>query len=342
MPVIPLFKVDSKLLGIFTFTLPLAILFFARALGGLTGGSISVANAYLADITAEKDRNKNYGKMTISLNLGYIVGPALAGILSITHYRYAAPVLSAIIISFIGTIFILYYVPESKQCILEGSEDSRNLRKFFGYEMKVCRTTRERKKPSFREVWKLQNIPYMFILYFLIFLSYNIFYASFPLYAIATLDWNILQLSIYFTVLSVLLIIVEGPVLSRASKRHSDATLITFGNLMIGTNFLLLISGNLFLIYLSTVFFALGEGLMWPSFLSLLSKIAGTKYQGTVQGSASSFGSLASIIGLIFGGLLYEVLEGRSFLIAGLVIYIVFLLNFRLKGFEKEINIKEN
>jgi hypothetical protein len=58
---------------------------------------------------------------------------------------------------------------------------------------------------------------------------------------------------------------------------------------------------------------------MWPSVLSLLSKIAGTKYQGTEQGSASSFGSLACIMGLIFGGLLYEVLEGRSFLIAGLV-----------------------
>jgi MFS family permease len=135
---------------------------------------------------------------------------------------------------------------------------------------------------------------------------------------------------------------VEGPVLSRASKRYSDATLITFGNLMIGTNFLLLIFGNFFLIYLSTVFFALGEGLMWPSFLSLLLKIAGTKYQGTVQGTASSFGSLASIIGLIFGGVLYGVFEGRSFLIAGLVIYIVFLLNFRLKDFEKEVNIKDN
>ena len=106
---------------------------------------------------------------------------------------------------------------------------------------------------------------------------------------------------------------------------------------MLGTNFLLLIPGNLFLTYLATGFFALGDGLMWPSFLSLLSKTAGKDYQGTVQGFASSFGGLASIAGLILGGLLYEVLAGSSFLIAGIVIYIVFLLNFRLKHFEKEI-----
>ncbi|HWQ44583.1 MAG TPA: MFS transporter, partial [Methanosarcina barkeri] len=145
------------------------------------------------------------------------------------------------------------------------------------------------------------------------------------------------QMGVYFTVLSALLVIVQGTVLPRASKRYSDATLIIFGSLMLGTNFLLLIPGNLLLTYLSTGFFALGDGLMWPSFLSLLSKIAGRKFQGTVQGLASSFGGLASITGLILGGLLYELLAGASFLIAGLVIYAVFLLNFRLRHFEEEI-----
>jgi MFS transporter, DHA1 family, tetracycline resistance protein len=106
---------------------------------------------------------------------------------------------------------------------------------------------------------------------------------------------------------------------------------------MLGTNFLLLISGDFFLTYLAIVFFALGDGLMTPSFLSLLLKIAGRRYQGTVQGFASSSGSLASIFGLILGGLLYEVLDGSAFLIAGLVIYTAFLLNFRLRRFEKEV-----
>ena len=159
----PLFKVNSNILGSFTFTLPLAIIFFARAFDGLTGGNISVANAYLADITAEKDRNRNFGKMSISSNLGFIVGPVLAGILSVTQYGYAAPVLGAILISLIGTLLILFYIPENKQCSLEEPADSENTRKFFGYEIKECRTTTretgETGKPAFREVLRIPNIP---------------------------------------------------------------------------------------------------------------------------------------------------------------------------------------
>lgn len=338
LPVSTIFNVDSEVLGAFTFTLPLAVLFFARAFDGLTGGNVSVANAYLADITEEKDRNRNFGKMSISSNLGFIVGPALAGVLSVTEYGEAAPVLGAVVISLIGTAVIMYYIPESRECSLEGPADSEDIRKVFGYEIKECGTAREKTgKPSFREVSKLPNIPYMLGLYFLIFLGFNIFYTSFPLHAIAALGWGIAEMGIYFTVLSCLLIIVQGSILPRLSKRYSDASLIIFGSLMLGTNFLLLIPGNIFLTYLATGFFAMGDGLMWPSFLSLLSKIAGRNYQGTVQGFASSFGGLASITGLILGGLLYEMFAGRAFLLAGMVIYTVFLLNFRLRRFEKEI-----
>lgn len=337
LPVVTLFQVDSEVLGAFTFTLPLAVLFFARAFDGLTGGNVSVANAYLADITEEKDRNRNFGKMSISSNLGFIVGPALAGFLSITAYGEAAPVIGAVVISLIGTILIVIYIPESRECSLEGPADSEGIQKVFGYEIKECRTLRETEKPSFREVLNLPNIPYMLVLYFLIFLGFNIFYTAFPLHAIAVLNWSIAEMGVYFTVLSGLLIIVQGSILPRLSKRYSDASLIIFGSLMLGTNFLLLIPGNLFLTYLATGFFAMGDGLMWPSFLSLLSKIAGKNYQGTVQGFASSFGGLASITGLILGGLLYEMLAGRAFLLAGMVIYTVFLFNFRLRRFEKEL-----
>jgi MFS family permease len=75
------------------------VLFLARALDGLSGGNVSVANAYLADITTERDRSRNFGKMSISENLGFIVGPALGGILSVTVYGDVAPVLGAIVIS---------------------------------------------------------------------------------------------------------------------------------------------------------------------------------------------------------------------------------------------------
>jgi hypothetical protein len=64
--------------------------------------------------------------------------------------------------------------------------------------------------------------------------------------------------------------------------------------------------------------------------MSILSKRAGTFYQGAVQGVASSFASLASIIGLTTGGLLYNLIEGTTFLISAVVIFTVFILSFRL------------
>jgi DHA1 family tetracycline resistance protein-like MFS transporter len=81
-----IFSVNSALLGTFVLTLPLLVLFFARSIDGITGGNISVANAYLADISSDENRSKNFGKMAISSNLGFIVGPALAGILGSTVY----------------------------------------------------------------------------------------------------------------------------------------------------------------------------------------------------------------------------------------------------------------
>jgi MFS family permease len=129
LPVVSLFKIDSRVLGAFTVTPPLAVLFLARALDGLSGGNVSVANAYLADITTERDRSRNFGKMSISENLGFIVGPALGGILSVTVYGDVAPVLGAIVISLIGTLLIMFYVPESKECALERPEEAEKMRK---------------------------------------------------------------------------------------------------------------------------------------------------------------------------------------------------------------------
>ena len=75
------FGLDTLLFGTFTMSLPLLVLFLARAIDGITGGNISVANAYLADISSEKSRSGNFGKMAMSSNLGFILGPAIAGIL---------------------------------------------------------------------------------------------------------------------------------------------------------------------------------------------------------------------------------------------------------------------
>jgi DHA1 family tetracycline resistance protein-like MFS transporter len=99
-------SVNSSLFGTFVLTLPLVVLFFARLIDGITGGNISVANAYLADVSSNENRSKNFGKMTISSNLGFIVGPALAALLGSTIFGNILPVIAALILSLVTLIVI--------------------------------------------------------------------------------------------------------------------------------------------------------------------------------------------------------------------------------------------
>jgi len=107
---------------------------------------------------------------------------------------------------------------------------------------------------------------------------------------------------------------------------------VTAGGLILGTNFILMLSSDTALIYGAAALFALGNGIMWPSILSLLSKAAGSDFQGAVQGIAGSLGGVASIIGLIVGGLLYERVGGLTFAVSAGLIYVSALLSLGLLG----------
>ena len=84
------------------------------------------------------------------------------------------------------------------------------------------------------------------------------------------------------------------------------------------------------MVYFAVILFAVGNGLMWPSFMSILSKRAGKVHQGSVQGVAGSIGGLASIVGLTLGGFLYTLLCAVTFLISAGVIFAVFVVSFHL------------
>ena len=303
-------KIDSSLIGNFSISLALIFLFLARALDGLTGGNISVANAYLSDISTDKNRNSNFGKMGMSSSLGFIIGPALAGILGVTRYKEIIPVLAATFISFVALYLILYKLPESK---------------FNSTEAEA-----KKAKVHLSSVLKIENVQFMVIIYFLTFLGFNFFYAAFPLHALKTLKWSPFELGIFFSFLSAIMILVQGPILKRISAIYSEAILIVFGSFFLFVNFILMAIGNISLIYVAAIFFALGNGIMWPSYLSLLSKVGGDENQGAVQGLANSSGSFASIVGLIFGGYLYGNVGTATFFMAAIVLFFIFILSFRL------------
>ena len=330
LPVNSLFSIHSTIIGSFVITLPLAALFLSRAIDGLTGGNVSVADAYVADVSSNENRSKNFGKMAISSNLGFIVGPALAGILGATVYGEVLPVLAALILSLVVLVVIVFTLKETKCSILMEIPEKKHIGRVFSFESKECYKTANPTRLKFRDVFKLKHISFLLILYFLIFLGFNIFYTSFPIHAVDALGWTVTQLGIFYAVLSGIMVLVQGPILRKALKRFSEEQLVIIGSVILATNFILLVSSNIILVYGAAVLFAFGNGLMWPSVMSILSNRAGIVYQGTVQGVANSFGSLASIIGLIMGGLFYNMLGATTFLISAGVIFIVFIMSFRL------------
>lgn len=330
--------IDNALLGTFVISVPLLVLFLARAIDGITGGNISVANAYLSDISSNENRSTNFGKMAVSQNLGFIVGPALAGILGGTVYGAILPVSAALILSLLTIIVITFRLKESKSGppkILIHEEGT--IRKVFAQECKDCFHNENPKKLKFRDVFKLKHIPYLLVLYFLIFLGFNIYYASFPIHAAIGLKWSVTQLGIFYAILSGIMVVVQGPVLRKALKKFSEQKLVIIGSVILGTNFILFMSSSTFVIYGAVILFALGNGLMWPSFMSIISKSAGTDLQGAVQGVAGSIGSLASIIGLILGGTLYNLIGATTFLVSAGIIFTVFIMSFRLLNDNKSI-----
>jgi MFS transporter, DHA1 family, tetracycline resistance protein len=325
------FSINLISFGTIVVVVPLLFIFFARAIDGITGGNISVANAYLSDISSDENRSKNFGKMAISSNLGFILGPALAGILAGTVYGAILPVLAALLLSLVTLFVIGFLLRESRtksNPIVIPEEGT--IRKIFAQECKDCYEPVSPIKPKFRDVFKLKHISFLLVLYFLIFLGFNVYYASFPTHAASELKWSVTQLGIFYAVLSGIMVFIQGPVLRKALKKFSEEKLVILGSIILATNFVLFFSNNIISISLAVVLFALGNGLMWPSFMSILSKRAGTVLQGAVQGVAGSVGGLASIIGLIAGGVLYNLIGGATFLISAAVIFSVFVMSFRL------------
>lgn len=172
-------------------------------------------------------------------------------------------------------------------------------------------------------VFRIEGVLSLCLIYFLIFFAFNTYYTAFPVHVVEEFRWSIGQIGYFFSALSLLMIFVQGPLLQAIAKKTSETPLVLAGSFLLIFNFGLLIINAEWAVYSSIVFFALGNGLMWPSFLSLLSRKGTEENQGQIQGVASSFGSLASIAGLIVGGTGYIFMGANTFAISVLSILTV-------------------
>ena len=332
LPVTPLVAVDSSFAGAFTITVPLTILFFARALDGITGGNVSVANAYMADITEESKRSTNFGKMAVSGNLGFILGPAIAGALGATAWGEVPPVVAALLISVVASLLIAFKLPESNNCVLEVDPEQTTVRKVMGQEQKECYELKATAKLTMAQILQLPSIRLLLTLYFLVFLAFNFFYIAFPVHAATQLEWSLTDTGIFFSTMGLLMVLVQGPVLKRVSKIWSDRTLVVGGSVLLAASFLFFTMGEAKTwVYAGTALLALGNGVMWPSLMAIISMATDHEVQGAVQGVASSSGAVASILGLVIGGLLYGILGAGVFLLSAAITLVVVVMSLGIR-----------
>jgi MFS family permease len=193
-------------------------------------------------------------------------------------------------------------------------------------------TPKQQSKLSFRDALRITGIPLLMAIYFVFYFAFSLFVAAIPLYAVEILHWSVTETGVFFTVLSIVIVVTEGPILSVLNKRVSAEALVTIGTFIIMLSYLALLIPNPVLAYSCAVLYALGNGLMWPSFLSLLADHAGEEHQGYIQGIGNSVGSLASIIGLLLGGLLFRPLGQQIFWLPAALVLTVALMSFGLTG----------
>lgn len=321
-----LLHIDSTWMGTFTLTIPLMMLFLARSVDGISGGSISVANAYAADITPKDKRSESFGRLAASSNLGYIVGPAMAAVLGGTFLGYELPILGAVGVAVLGVVMIVVALPESKPSVWRSDPASHGAYKVFGQEHKSCSSQQDPISLSTKAMLQIHGIPVIMAVYFLVTLAFSFFYVAFPYYVLKKLNWTVSNSGIFFSVMSLFMVITQGPVLKYASNICSPQMLMTGGSVVLGTSFLFYTSDVDWLLYLGALLMALGNGVMWPSVTTILAKYAGDN-QGAVQGFAGSVGAFASIVGLLASGCLYNSLGTWVFVLAAGMVSITTLMS---------------
>ncbi len=332
LPITELWSQDSDFTGSYVMTLPLICIFIARMFDGFTGGNISVANAYMSDISTDENRSKNFGKMGASTSLGFVIGPAFAGLLASTAMGEVLPLIIATFISLVAIFVINYRLKESNPRTVDtGGISFKNFRRFFQVEHKDCYTEgteneQEETKSGWREILSISGIPLLYLIYFLTFLAFSLFYAGLPIYANTHLNWTSGDLGIFLAYFSLIMVIAQRPVLNWLSSKTSSINLVLLGSVFLSLGFLLLYKEDVIILYSAATLMAFGNGIMWASFMALLSSTGSQSKQGAIQGYGSSMGSVASMLGLIIGGILFESISTLVFLIGGGLFMIIVIL----------------
>jgi len=282
-------------------------LFIARGFAGAAGGSISTAQAYIADVTTPQDRAKGMGLIGAAFGLGFILGPAIGGLLAgesqwighhlggapgafIAAHRLAAPMFFAAGLTTLNVIAAAVRLPES-----------------LSPEMR--RLARGKRAPRLRALMTALSRPHLgslITVFFLATAGFSMMEATFALLAERRMGLTEKEVGGVFAFIGVIAVIIQGGLIGRLTRRFGEWRLLPTGLGFVSLGLLGLAFAQAWPgLLLAGAILSLGNALTAPSTNALISRTAAAHEQGGTLGLSQSAGALARIIGPSIGGALF-------------------------------------
>jgi DHA1 family tetracycline resistance protein-like MFS transporter len=293
----------------------ITMLFLARIVDGLSGGNISTARAYVADVTEPKDRARAYGLIGAAFGLGFIMGPALSGVLA--KISYTAPVWAAAALTLVALLMAWLWLPETVH------------RQAAGTGMPFRNLAAMMRRPGLRRMLWID-----FIYWF----AFAIFQTTFALFMARRFGFGVSQTGYYFAAFGVLGAVVQGLLIRPIVHRLGDKP--TF---MLGLAFTALglvsatVAPSVIALTIALVPMAFGIGFGHPTISALVSRAGRRDEQGRVQGAAGAMESLGRAIGPVWGNAaLQRYGEAMPYLSAAVCLALTLVLSFSYSVPESE------
>jgi len=264
------------------------LLFASRMLAGLAGGNLSVAQAYIADVTDAKNRAKGLGLVGAAFGLGFIIGPATGGFLS--QWGYGVPSFVAAGLAFINLILVAAWLPESL------TPERR------------AQIPEKRPGLTFSALDAALKRPFsgsLLITRFFFGLAFSLFQTIFALYALKKFQLDARDTGLILTYVGVLAVFVQGFLIGRLTQRFREDLLIAVSVVVMAVSLLgwAIVPSVLWLMIILTPI-AMAGGILNTVLASTLTKAVQTQEVGGILGLSASIESLTRVIAPTLGGAL--------------------------------------
>ncbi len=283
------------------------VLFLGRIIDGLTAGNISALFAYIADSTEPSERTRWFGYLGGAIGVGFMIGPAIGGLLGTTSI--SLPFYLTAAITFVSILGVYFLLPESLAPEKRTKQFSiKNLNTFA----------------QFKGIFTLKEVRTLLIIGAFFYIGLSIYQFNLSIFLKDVFLWGPAFIGGILTVIGVCDIVSRTLLLPQLLKRFSERSigLVGLGGLMLGLA-LIFVSAYLpspILIVAAVIFITLGEGLFDPTYNGLLSRSVDESQQGSLQGANQSLQAAYHVIVPLAAAALYVYSHSILYGIATLIL----------------------